>query len=101
MSNVFGVHQQMNFTIHRDSKFGCDDVVFGILIVSGIESKEILVRLIDLVGVEGTEFSVGTGIAEIESELARLHLDRNRVGGGRREGDVSPSLGPEGSEGQN
>ena len=45
MANISGMHEQMNFLIHRDRHLGGHDIVFGILVVRGVETKEILRRV--------------------------------------------------------
>src|SRR5579862_6556717 len=95
------MHKQVNLPVHRNCHLCGYDIVLGILIVSLIETEEIGVGLVDLVGMKGAELSIGAGIAEIECELAGLHLDGHRIGCRRSEIDARPSLGPEYAEGQN
>ena len=76
VSHVLRMHQQMDLAVHRNGHLSGHDIIFGILIVGGVEAKEVRVGLTDLVGVQRAERSVGAGIAEIKCELSRLHLDR-------------------------
>src|SRR5260370_34781442 len=94
------MHEQVNLTIRRDRQLGGDDIVFGILIVRSIEAKKIRVGFADLVGVQWAESSVGSGVAEIECELSRLHLNWHRIGRGRSEVDTGPRLCPKHTQSQ-
>src|ERR1700688_572677 len=64
----------------------------------GVESEIVLVRLADSVGVQSAKLSIGAGIAEIESKLARLHLNRHGIGAGWVQIDVSPRFDSENAE---
>src|SRR5271166_956860 len=101
MSNIFGVHEQMDFLVYRNRHLGGHDVVPGIGIVLGIETKEVLRALINELRVKGAERSIRTGVAKIESELARLDLYRHSAGRWRVEVDIRPRFDAEYSEGQN
>src|SRR5664279_5120094 len=92
MSHILGVHEEMDFLVHGDDHRGSHDVVPCIRIMLRVKSKEVLRSFINKLGVKGAELSVWTGIAEIESELSGLDLDRHGVGRGRREIYVSPRL---------
>src|SRR6266404_7674390 len=100
MSNIFRMHEQMDFLVHGDSHLGGHDVVPGVRVVLWIKAEKILVGLIDQLRVKGTELLIRTVVAEIESELSGLDLDGE--GGDRRwrEIYVSPCLHSEDSEGQ-
>src|SRR5208283_2559402 len=80
MSNILRMHEQMDFLVHRDRHFCGHDVVPGIRIMLGVETKEILRSLINELGMNGAELPIRTGIAEIESELSGLNLDGHGVG---------------------
>ena len=84
MSNIFRMHEQMNFLVHGDRHLGGHNVVFGIRIIGSIETKEILRSLVDEFRVKGAELSIRTGVAEIESKLSCLDLDGHGVGRRRR-----------------
>ena len=84
MSNIFCMHQEMDLLVHGDRHFGGHDVVPGIRIMLGVETKEILRSLINEFRVSGAERSIRTGVTEIESELSGLDLDGH--GAGRRRG---------------
>ena len=79
MSHVFRVHQQVDLPVHRDGHLSGHNVVFGILVVCGVEAEEVRVGLTDLVRVQRPERSVRAGVAEIKSKLSRLHLNRHRI----------------------
>src|SRR5580765_686572 len=100
MSNILRMHEQMDFLVHRDSHLGGHDVVFGIRIMFGVETIEILRSLINELGVNGAELSIRTGVAEIESKLSGLDLDGHGVGRRRRQIYVGPGLHSEDSKGQ-
>src|SRR5206468_7873091 len=74
------------------------DVVASRNIILRIEPEEVRVPLIDLLGMNSTELSVGSGIAEIKCELPGLHLDRQRIRRGRFKVDLAPRLSSHGSE---
>jgi hypothetical protein len=76
------VHQQVNFLVHRDRHFRGHDVVFGVLIVRGIDTEKVRVGLVDLVGMDGAELAIRAGVAEIKSKLSRLHLNRHGIAAG-------------------
>ena len=42
MPDILGVHQQVDFPIHRNRHLGRHDIVFRIRIVVGIDTKEVL-----------------------------------------------------------
>ena len=42
MPDILGVHQQVDFAVHRDGHFGGHDVVFRVRIVVRVQTKEIL-----------------------------------------------------------
>src|SRR5450759_115495 len=100
MANILRMHEQMDFLVHGDGHLGGHDVVFGIRIVVRVETEEILRSLVDEFGVKEAELSIGAGVAEIESELSGLDLDRHGVVRRRGEIHVGPSLYSEDSEGQ-
>src|SRR5216683_6209072 len=75
MSNIFRMHEQMDFLVHGDRHLGGHDVVFGIRIMLGVETIEILRSLINELGVNGAQLSIRAGVAEIERELSGLNLD--------------------------
>src|SRR5256885_1928852 len=80
VSDIFRVHQQMDFAIYGDGHLGSDNVILRVGIMRCIQPKEILVRLIDHVGMSGTKLSVRTGIAEVKRELPSLDLNRHCIG---------------------
>src|SRR5450631_962473 len=92
MSDILRVHEEMNFFVHGDDHRGGHDVVARIRIMFRVEPKEILRSFINELGVKGAEFSIRAGIAEIESELSGLDLDRHGIGRRRGEIYVSPRL---------
>src|SRR5208337_3026730 len=99
MSDILRMHEEMDFLIDGDRHFGGYDVVPGIHIMLGIEAVEILRSLINELGVKWAELSIRTGIAEIESELASLDLDRHGIRRRRGEIDIGPCLDSKDSEG--
>src|SRR5277367_3206 len=101
MSNILGMHEQMNFPVYRNRHLRSHNVVSRIHIMLRIKTKEVQRSLIDKVRVNRPKFSIRTGIAEIESELSRLNLDRHGTRRRRREIRIGPGLHSEDSEGQN
>src|SRR5258708_25566641 len=63
----------MNFAIHRNCQFSGNDVVFRSGIVSRIQAEKVGVGFADLIGMEGSESSIGTGIAEVEGKRSEEH----------------------------
>ncbi len=61
VSDVFGVHEQMNLAIHWDGHLRGHNVVFRVLIVVLIKPKEILVGFVDQFGWSGPNFPSGPG----------------------------------------
>ena len=100
MPHVLRMHQQVDLAVDRNRHLGSDDVVFGILVIGSVETKEVRVGLTDLVRVNWAEGSVGARVAEIECELSSLNLYGQRVGGGRSEIDAGPRLCPEYAQSQ-
>src|SRR5580704_6798778 len=100
MPEILGVHEQVDFFVDRDSHLSGYNVVLGIGIVVGIETKEILCAFVDQLGMSGAEFSIRTGITKIKRELSGLHLNRDGVSRGRREINLGPSLHSEDSQRQ-
>src|ERR1700760_3187681 len=98
MPQVLRMHEQMNFFIYRNCHLGGHDVIFRIRIVGGVQAKKVLVGFADLVGMQGAEFSIWTGIAEVKSELPSLNLDRHGVSCWRSEILISPRLDSENSQ---
>src|ERR1700693_79877 len=100
MSNILRMHEQMDFLVHGDRHLSGHDVVFGLRIICGVETKEILRSFIDEFRVKGAERSIRTGITEVERELSGLDLDGHGVS--RRSGEiyVGPCLHSEDSEGE-
>src|SRR5690349_10358495 len=90
VADIFGVHQQTDFTVNRNGHFGAHDIVLGVRIVVGIETVEILVGLADHIGVNWTKCSIWPRIAEIECELPGLDLDGHGACTGLCEVDISP-----------
>ena len=101
VAHIFGMHQELDFPVHRDRQFPTYDVVLGIRIDRRIQAKEVLVCFIDLLGVACAEFSVRPGIAKIKCELARLCLDLHCIGRCRTEVDRGPRILVERTERQN
>src|ERR1700730_450950 len=101
MAQILRVHEQMNLPVRGDRHLSGYNVIFGVLIVGLIQTKEMRVGLANEIGVKRAELPVGTGVAEIESELSGLDLDRHGVG--RRWGEIlgSPRFGSKNAEGQN
>src|SRR6202795_4481111 len=93
-------HEQMNFLVYGDRHLSGHNVVFGIRIMFGIETKEILRSFIDEFRVKGAERSIRTRITEVERELSGLDLDGHGVSRRRGEIYVRPCLHSEDSEGQ-
>src|ERR1700674_106877 len=100
MSNILRMHEQMNFLVHGDRHLSGHNVVFGIRIMFGIETKEILRSFIDEFWMKGAERSIWTGITEVERELSGLDLDGHGVSRRRGEIYVRPCLHSEDTEGQ-
>src|SRR5438445_5603128 len=100
MSNILRMHEQMDFLVHGNSHLSGHNVIFGIRIMFGIETKEILRSLTNELRVKGAERSIRTGIAEVERELSGLDLDGHGVSRRRGEIYVRPCLHSEDSEGQ-
>src|SRR5579872_1882038 len=98
MANVFGVHQQVDLVVHGDRHFCGDDVIFGVGIVIGIDTEEILVGFAHHLGMNRGERSIWSGITEVERELSGLDLDRDGIDRWSREVNVGPGFGAEGSE---
>src|SRR5260370_13896220 len=68
MSNILRMHEQMDFLVHGNSHLSGHNVILGIRIMFGIETKEILRSLTNELRVKGAERSIRTGIAELERE---------------------------------
>src|SRR5229473_7284427 len=100
VSYVLRVHEQMDLAVHRNSHLSGDDVVFRILVVRSIETKEICVGFADFVGMKRPEGSVRPGIAEIKCELSGLDLNWHRIGRRRSEIDAGPRLGSKHAQSQ-
>src|SRR5271165_6302290 len=92
MPNVLGMHEQLNFPVHRYHKFAGHNVIAGFDFVGGVQPEIVLIAFIDFVGMNGPKLSVGPRIAEVESKLLRLRLNLDGVGLGGREVYVRPSL---------
>src|SRR5579864_4198489 len=92
VAHVFGMHQEADFTVDWNGHFRGHDVIFRISIVVLIQSIEVLVGLADLIGVNGTERTVRTGITEIKRKLSGLYLNRHGTGSGRSEVEFGPGL---------
>ena len=86
--------------INRDRHLGGHNVIFRSRIVGLIESQIILLAFVDQFRMQWAKLAVRTGISEVEGELTRLHLYRNRVRGGWFEVDLSPCFGSENTQGQ-
>src|SRR5271169_1583085 len=101
MTNIFGMHEQMDFLVYGNSHLRRYNVVPGIRVVFWIKTEEILVSLIDQLRMKWTKLFICTWVAEIESELSGLDL--NGEGGGRRWREIygRPRLHSKGSQGQN
>src|ERR1700704_2744851 len=100
MSNILRMHEQMNFLVRGYRHLSGHNVVFGIRIVFGIETKEILRSFIDEFRVKWAELSVRTGITKVERKLPSLDLDGHGVSRRRGEIYVRPCLHSEDSEGE-
>src|SRR5208283_3121729 len=100
VANIFGVQCEQNWLVHRDGELGGDDVVFGIWITVRIKTKEVLISLINELGMKGSEFAIRPGITKIVGELPGLHIDVHSAWIGRLEIDSTPSLGTDGGESQ-
>src|SRR5580704_11831146 len=92
MPHILGMHEQMNFAIHRNRHLRGYDVVFGILVVRGIKSEEVCVGLADLLRVKRPKLSIRPRISEVKRKLPGLHLNRQRVRRGRSEIHAGPRL---------
>ena len=77
VSDILGVQREQDRLVHRDRRASADDdVVARRGVVGRIEAEVIAVAIVDLVRMKRAEFPVRPGIAEIEGELLRLHVDR-------------------------
>src|SRR5580704_18252660 len=101
MSDVLGVHEEVNFPVHRDGHFRGHDVVLRVSVVVSVNAIEVLVSFAEHFRMNSAESSVRAGITEVKSELSCLHLDRYRVGGGRCEINIRPSLDSKDAQRQN
>ncbi len=61
MPDVLGVHQQVDFVVHRNRHFGGHNVVFGVLVVGQIKTKKVRVRSLISSGWSGPNFPSGPG----------------------------------------
>src|SRR5208282_3739891 len=100
VANILGVHQQVDFLVHRDRHFRRHDIVFCVLIVRRVDTEEISISFVDLIGMNGAKLAIRAGIAKIESKLSRLHLNRYGIGGWRSEVYAGPRLHAEHTQSQ-
>src|ERR1700730_5583694 len=101
MTDVFCVHEELHFTIYGNGHFARYDVVTGLNVVGGVQTKIIGVPFVNFVGMEGTELSVYPGIAKIKGELARLRLNLHCVGLRRSKVHLRPRFLSKNAESQN
>src|SRR5579863_9052154 len=94
------MHHQVDFAIDRNRKLGGDNVIARFDIVGGIEAEKVLVSFVNLIGMNGAKFSVGTGVTEVESELPRLRLNLQGVGFGGGKVNFRPRFLAQYAEGQ-
>src|SRR5882762_6458914 len=99
MSNIFGMHEQMDFLVYGNRHLSRYDVVPGLWVVLQIQAEKVLRPLIDQLRMDRSEVSVRPRIAKIKGKLSGLHLYGHGVRGGRREIYVGPCLHSEHSEG--
>src|SRR5450755_168407 len=99
MPHIFRVHQEMDFCIDRDRHFGGHNVVAGVHIMLGIETKNVLISFVDEFGMKTAELPIHAGVAEVKGKLSSLDLDRHGISGGRVEVNIGPGLYAEDSEG--
>src|ERR1700730_18314666 len=90
MSDILGVHEQLNFPVDRHIKLRRDDVVARLDVVRRVETEEIRIAFVNFVRVQRSKLSIDTRVAEIESELAGLRLNLHGVGLRRSEIDIGP-----------
>ena len=81
MSYVFRMHHQMDFFIDRNNQFAGLNVIAGRNVVFRIEAEEIGIAFVDFFRMQPAKFSIRTRIAEVERELSRLGLNRQRIRG--------------------
>ena len=82
----------MNFFVDGYAHLCSDDVVLRVFIGVHIQAKNVLIGFVDLIGMQRPKLPIGSGIAEVKSELAGLNLNRKRIGCGRSEVDGGPRL---------
>src|SRR5262249_34977814 len=92
------MHQQMNLLIDRYSHFRGHNVIFRIWIVVDIETKNILISLVNFVRMKRPKLPVRPWISKIKRKLSGLYLNRERVRAGWCEVDCRPRLLAEGAE---
>src|SRR5258708_34426316 len=63
MSDIFGMHQQLNFPVDRHIKLAGNDVVARLDIIRGVEAEEIGIAFVNFVGMQRPELSINAGIA--------------------------------------
>src|ERR1700722_14018801 len=95
MTNVLGVHEEMNLLIYRNGQLGGDDVISRFHVMFRIEAKQILGGLADHLGMNWTELSILTWITKIKCKLPGLNLDGHGVSRGWSKINSGPSLGSE------
>src|SRR5580704_3396407 len=79
MSHILRVHEQMDFLVDGDGHFRGHNVVFRRRIMVGVETIKILISLVDQFRMNRPKRSIRTRIAERESELSGLDLDRDGI----------------------
>src|SRR5207248_11623244 len=82
----------MNFFVDGNAHLCSDDVILRVFIGVHIQAKNVLIGFVDLIGMQRPKLPIGSGIAEVKSELAGLNLNRKRIGSGRTEVDGGPRL---------
>src|SRR5260370_38878530 len=69
VANILGVHEQMDFLIHRNGHLGGDDIVSRLNIVFLVAAEEFLPTLLDPLPVKQAKPSHLTLVAENENQL--------------------------------
>src|SRR3954464_5329375 len=65
MAHILGMHQELNLSVCRNGQLRANNVVFGIWIGGSIETEEVLICLVDLLGMARAELPITSGVAEI------------------------------------
>src|SRR5271154_2006088 len=92
VSNVFCMHQEMNFSIDWDGHLRRDNVIASFHVICRIEPEVVLISFVNFVGMKRTKLSVRSRIPKIKSKLPRLGLNLQRVRFRRRKIHFGPSF---------